>query len=345
MKSIKDILIHSKDLGCSDIHISVGSLPMCRLDGEMLAVEDAEVLTNEDVMQMLEFVMTPVQMETYQNELELDFSVEIESGYRFRVNAFRTINGAAAAFREIPTEVMTLSTLNAPDSVRRLSYLKKGLILVVGPTGSGKSTTLAALIDQINMARQDHIITIEDPVEFVHHNKRSLVNQREVGSSTKSFANALKSALREDPDVILVGELRNLETIQLALTAAETGHLVLATLHTSSAAQTINRIIDVFPSEDKTVIRTMLSSSISAVVSQRLLKKVGKGRCAVYEIMIANNSIRNLIREDKIPQINSIIELGKQAGMLTMKDSIADLFRKGLISKEIHDEALLTLSS
>ncbi len=343
MNSIVEILRNSKTLSCSDVHISSGSYPMYRLDGEIIKVEGAKPLTPEDIYGILESIMTPVQSSTYKERMELDFSIQIDSNLRFRVNAFKTINGPAAAFREIPVEIKSLAAINAPEVIRRLSYSKKGLILVVGPTGSGKSTTLAALIDQINVSHPHHIITIEDPVEFIHKNKRSLINQREVGGSTASFANALKSALREDPDVILVGELRDIETIHLALTAAETGHLVLATVHTSSAAQTINRIIDVFPTEDKPVIRTMLSTSIRAVISQRLLKKEGKGRCAAYEIMIANGSIRNLIREDKIPQINSIIELSKQAGMLTMKDSIIDLLKKGLISKETHDEALVAV--
>lgn len=345
VNSIVEILRNARALGCSDVHIASGSLPMYRLDGDIIEVEGGKILKNSDVMEILASLMNDEQQEIYKRNMELDFSIQVEEKLRFRVNAFKSINGAAAAFREIPTEVATLTDLSAPEAIRRLSYLKKGLILVVGPTGSGKSTTLAALIDQINISHPHHIITIEDPVEFVHKSKRSLVNQREVGSSTKSFANALKSALREDPDVILVGELRDLETIHLALTAAETGHLVLATLHTSSASQTINRMIDVFPTEDKPVIRTMLSTSIAAVVSQRLLKKQGKGRCAAYEIMIANGSIRNLIREDKTPQINSIIELGKQNGMITLKESITDLLRKGFISKEVYDEAMMTMVS
>jgi twitching motility protein PilT len=343
MSFIVDILRHSKDLNCSDVHISSGSFPMYRLDGEIVQIEGSNILAPTEVAEMLDSIMTETQKAIYLEKMELDFSMQVDQNLRFRVNAYNTINGPAAAFREIPIEIKSLTAINAPEAIRRLSYSKKGLILVVGPTGSGKSTTLAALIDQINVTHPHHIITIEDPVEFIHKNKRSIINQREVGNSTMSFANALKSALREDPDVILVGELRDIETIHLALTAAETGHLVLATVHTSSAAQTINRIIDVFPTEDKPVIRTMLSTSIRAVVSQRLLKKEGKGRCAAYEIMIANGSIRNLIREDKVPQINSIIELSKQSGMLTMKDSIIDLLKKGLISKETHDEALVAV--
>lgn len=338
---IEKILTYAKKQKCSDIHITTGSAPMLRIDGDMIAIPSAPVLTNERVMEMLNSIMTDAQKSSYQEKMELDFAIQSGDNLRFRVNAFRTINGAAAVFREIPTEVKSLAALHAPEVIHELSHAKKGLILVVGPTGSGKSTTLAAFIDHINTNFSHHILTIEDPVEFVHKNKKSLINQREVGNNTKSFANALKSALREDPDVILVGELRDVETIHLALTAAETGHLVLGTLHTSSSAQTINRIVDVFPAEDKPVVRTMLSTSIKAVISQRLIKKEGGGRCAAYEIMIANSSIRNLIREDKIPQINSIIELGKKNGMCLMKDSINELLLKGMISKETAEEALL----
>ena len=339
---IQQILQYAKKNRCSDVHITTGGVPMLRIDGDMTPIEKAPVMTDEKVMEMLDSIMTEAQKKTYREKLEMDFAIEVKEGnLRFRVNAFRTINGPAAVFREIPTEIKSLSALSAPEAIRELATAKKGLVFVVGPTGSGKSTTLAALVDEINTNHAHHIITIEDPVEFVHKSKKSLVNQREVGSSTLSFAAALKSALREDPDVVLVGELRDIETIHLALAAAETGHLVLGTLHTSSAAQTINRIIDVFPSEDKPVIRTMLSTSIRSVISQRLIKKAGGGRCAAYEIMIANSSIRNLIREDKIPQINSIIELSKNSGMITMKDCIGTLLKRGLITQEIHDESLI----
>lgn len=336
---IEKILAYGKKQGCSDIHISTGSAPCLRIDGDISPIPKAPPLTADQVREMIHAVMTDLQKKTYTERLEIDFALQIE-GMRFRANAFHTINGPAISFREIPTEIKSLDTLHAPEVIRRLATASKGLVLVVGPTGSGKSTTLAALIDQINAHSSSHILTIEDPVEFIHKTKKSLVNQREVGNSTESFANALKSALREDPDVILVGEMRDIETIHLALTAAETGHLVLGTLHTSSAAQTINRIIDVFPPQDKAVIRTMLSGSIKAVVSQRLLKKNGGGRIAAYEIMLANSSIRNLIREDKIPQINSIMELSKKIGMCQMKDSINDLLVKGFISPEIAEEAL-----
>jgi twitching motility protein PilT len=338
---IEKILTYAKSQNCSDVHITTGAVPMLRIDGDMIAIPNTPILTGKQVEEIIDSITSDFQKQHYKEKLELDFSIQVAEGLRFRVNAFRTIHGAAAVFREIPSEIRSLSALHAPESIRNIAAFSKGLVLVVGPTGSGKSTTLAALIDQINTNQSTHIITIEDPVEFVHKNKKSLINQREVGTSTMSFANALRSALREDPDVILVGEMRDIETIHLALTAAETGHLVFGTLHTSSAAQTINRIIDVFPAEDKPVIRTILSSSIKAVVSQRLLKKTGGGRCAAYEVMFTNPSIRNLIREDKIPQINSIIELSKKLGMCSMKDSINELLANGMISQETADESLI----
>jgi twitching motility protein PilT len=337
---IEKILTYANKRGSSDLHISTGAAPIIRVDGEMIVIPNTPELTEGQIFDMMNEIMNEEQKKFYKENLEIDFSVQLPPNMRFRVNAFNTIHGPAAVFREIPTEIKTLANLNAPEVLRNLASCNKGLILVVGPTGSGKSTTLAAMVNHINETHSAHIITIEDPVEFVHKNKKSLINQREVGQDTKSFAAALRSALREDPDVILVGELRDLETIRLALTAAETGHLVLATLHTSSAAQTINRIIDVFPLEDKMVARTMLSGSIKAVVSQQLLKKTTEGRCAAYEIMIANSSIRNLIREDKIPQINSIIELNKKNGMCLMKDSVNELLAKGYISRETALEAL-----
>ncbi|MBM3579766.1 MAG: type IV pilus twitching motility protein PilT [Alphaproteobacteria bacterium] len=337
---MEKILAYAKKQHCSDVHITTGSMPSMRIDGDITPIPNSPILTAEQVLSMIHSTMNDHQKKIYAEKMELDYSLQIGDTMRFRANAFRTINGPAIVFREIPTEIKSLDMLHAPEIVRGLAKAKKGMVLVVGPTGSGKSTTLAGLIDHINANHSHHILTIEDPVEFVHKCKKSLINQREVGNNTASFAAALKSALREDPDVILVGEMRDIETIHLALTAAETGHLVLGTLHTSSAAQTINRIIDVFPSEDKAVVRTMLSGSIKAVVSQRLLKKQGGGRVAAYEIMLANSSIRNLIREDKIPQINSIIELSKKVGMCLMRDSINDLLVKGFITSETAEEAL-----
>jgi twitching motility protein PilT len=337
---IEKILAYAKKQGCSDVHITTGSLPMLRLDGDMMPIPNTPILTGNQVIEMMYSVMSDVQKKAYEEKWELDFAIQVGDSLRFRVNAFHTIYGPGAAFREIPTEIKSLAGLHAPEIIRQISAFSKGLVLVVGPTGSGKSTTLAAMVDHINTNESCHIITVEDPVEFVHKSKKCLINQREVGSSTTSFATALRSALREDPDVILVGELRDIETIHLALTAAETGHLVFGTLHTSSAAQTINRVIDVFPANDKAVIRTMLSTSIKAVISQRLVKKQGGGRVAAYEIMIANSSIRNMIREDKIPQINSIIELSKKNGMCLMKDSINDLLANKVISEETANEIL-----
>jgi twitching motility protein PilT len=335
------ILSYTKEVKASDLHLSTGSFPMVRVDGDMRIIPDTNKMTADDIQSILDSLMNDRQQEFYKKNLEIDFSAPFDDEMRFRINAFHTIHGPAVVFREIPINIKSLSSLHAPEAIRSLSSCSKGLILVVGPTGSGKSTTLAAMIDHINSTDSAHIITIEDPVEFIHKNKTSLINQREVGSNTLSFNDALRSSLREDPDVILVGEMRDIETVRLALTAAETGHLVLATLHTSSAAQTINRIIDVFPAEDKPLARSMLSVSLKAIVSQRLVKKIDGGRRAVYEIMVANASIRNLIREDKIPQINSAIELGKKQGMCLMKDSVNELLHKGFISPEVALEALL----
>jgi len=325
---------------CSDVHITTGSPPYMRIDGDIQNIPNAPILDEAWITEILDSVMNDSQKKLFHKNLEMDFSIQFDELVRFRVNAFRTIKGPAAVFREIPIVIKSLESIEAPTIVKNLINARRGLILVVGPTGSGKSTTLAAMIDEINKNFTDHIITIEDPVEFVHSNKKSIINQREIGESTLSYANALRSALREDPDVILVGEMRDVETIRLALTAAETGHLVFGTLHTSSAAQTINRVIDVFPADDKPVIRSMLSTSLKSVISQRLLKKVGGGRHAAFEVMIGNPSIRNLIREDKIPQINSIMELGKKSGMRTMKESIEELFINKIISKEEAEKAL-----
>ncbi len=338
---IEKILAYAIKNNCSDVHITTDSPPLIRANGELMTIPEVPPLSSSQIVTILDSIMSDKQKGIYREKLEIDFSIQINQ-MRFRVNAFHVVKGPAIVFREIPTEVKSLASLGAPVAIRDLANLNKGLILVVGPTGSGKSTTLAALINHINVNQNCHIITIEDPVEFIHKNKKSLINQREVGVDTLSYAGALKSALREDPDVILIGEMRDVETIHLALTAAETGHLVLGTLHTSSAAQTINRIIDVFPGDEKSLVRSMLSGSLKAVISQRLLKKTGGGRVAAYEIMLSNSSVRNLIREDKIPQLNSIIEISKQSGMVTMKDAILFLLQRNLITKETAEDAILT---
>jgi twitching motility protein PilT len=326
----------------SDLHLSTRNPPIMRVNGDMLPL-DMPALDAEEVKRMLFSIMTDQQRSDYEQELELDFSISFASDMRFRVNTFNTIYGAAAVFRTIPTKILSLDTLGAPEVLKRLCHLHKGMILVTGPTGSGKSTTLAAMVDYINQNFNKHILTVEDPVEFIHAPRRSLINQREVGGSTKSFAKALKSALREDPDVILVGEMRDLETIQLAMTAAETGHLVMGTLHTSSAAKTVDRIIDVFPADDKEMVRAMLSVSLEAVISQTLVKKAdGKGRVAAHEIMLGSPAIRNLIREAKIPQITSMIQMGSKMGMVLMRDSLNRLYENGEISAETLRELLMT---
>ncbi len=331
---ITELLAFAKKNKASDLHLSSGNPPLLRISGDMLPMKTPP-LSPEHVRQLLYAIMTDEQRADYERELECDFSVSFGTDMRFRVNAFNTMNGPAAVLRDIPTRVLTLEELNTPPIFQRLATLEKGLLLVTGPTGSGKSTTLAAIIDYINKNYNKHILTVEDPIEFVHQSHRSLINQREVGGHTKSFARALKSALREDPDVILVGEMRDLETIQLAITAAETGHLVMGTLHTNSAPKTIDRIIDVFPAEDKEMIRSMLATSLQAVITQTLLKRQdGAGRIAAHEIMVATSGVRNLIREGKIPQLVSMIQMGKKQGMQAMKDVVAAYAQEGLISHE-----------
>lgn len=330
---ITDLLIATVKNGASDLHLSATNPPLMRVDGDIMAL-NAPPLSADELKTMLYSVMTEQQRSDYERNYENDFAISFGDEMRFRVNAFNSINGPGAVFRTIPTQVLTLDQLKAPEVFRKLCRLEKGIILVTGPTGSGKSTTLAAMLDYINQHNAKHILTIEDPVEFVHKSKASLVNQREVGSSTKSFANALRSALREDPDVILVGEMRDLETIHLALTAAETGHLVMGTLHTSSAAKTVDRIIDVFPAAEKEMVRAMLSVSVEAIISQKLLKKEGGGRVAAHEILLGTPAVRNLIRENKIPQISSMMQVGSKLGMVAMKDAVYKLVEDQLISKE-----------
>lgn len=328
---ITELLAFSVQHKASDLHLSSGVAPMIRVDGDVRRI-NIPALENKDVNSLVYDIMNDNQRKDYEQNLEVDFSFEVPNLARFRVNAFNSNRGPAAVFRTIPSEVLTLDDLGAPDIFKTISDTPRGLVLVTGPTGSGKSTTLAAMVDHINQHKHHHILTIEDPIEFVHDNKLSLINQREVHRDTHSFSNALRSALREDPDVILVGELRDLETIRLAMTAAETGHLVFGTLHTTSAPKTIDRIIDVFPDEEKSMIRSMLSESLRAVISQTLLKKVGGGRVAAHEIMIAVPAIRNLIREDKIAQMYSSIQTGASQGMQTMDQCLTNLVNHGVVT-------------
>lgn len=331
---ISELLKFSVQNGTSDLHLSAGLSPMMRINGDIERL-NFSALEHKDVQEMLHSIMDEHQRKFYETELECDFSYEIPNVSRFRVNAFNQSRGAAAVFRIIPTQILTLEQLKCPPIFTEISAKPRGIVLVTGPTGSGKSTTLAAMIDYINKNKQQHILTVEDPIEFVHKPNKSLINQREVGMQTKSFANALRSALREDPDVILVGEMRDLETIRLAITAAETGHLVFGTLHTSSAAKTIDRIVDVFPAEEKDMVRAMLSESLQAVISQTLLKlRDGSGRIAAHEIMIGTPAIRNLIRENKVAQMYSSIQTGQQYGMQTLDQCLVALLRRDLISKE-----------
>ncbi|WP_276753863.1 type IV pilus twitching motility protein PilT [Pseudoalteromonas marina] len=328
---ITELLAFSVQHNASDLHLSSGVSPMIRVDGDVRRI-NIPALTDKDVNSLVYDIMNDTQRKDYEQNLEVDFSFEVPNLARFRVNAFNSNRGPAAVFRTIPSEVLTLDDLGAPDIFKTISDNPRGLVLVTGPTGSGKSTTLAAMVDYINQNKHHHILTIEDPIEFVHDNKLSLVNQREVHRDTHSFSNALRSALREDPDVILVGELRDLETIRLAMTAAETGHLVFGTLHTTSAPKTIDRIIDVFPGEEKAMVRSMLSESLRAVISQTLLKKIGGGRVAAHEIMIGVPAIRNLIREDKIAQMYSSIQTGASIGMQTMDQCLTNLVNRGIVT-------------
>lgn len=324
----------------SDVHLSAGVPPIVRIDGELRRINAPE-LPHEDIIKIVYEIMTDRQRKDFEANLETDFSFEIPKLARFRVNAFNQSRGASAVFRIIPSKILSFETLNLPPIFKNIASYPRGLVLVTGPTGSGKSTTLAAMIDYINASQHYHILTIEDPIEFLHTSKLSLVNQREVHRDTYSFNAALRSALREDPDIILVGELRDLETMRLAMTAAETGHLVFATLHTSSATKTIDRIIDVFPGDEKPMARSMLSESLQAVISQGLVKKIGGGRALTLEIMICNHAIRNLIREDKIAQMYSVIQTGQNQGMQTLDQNLAELVKQHIISKETAREVAI----
>lgn len=338
---ITQLLAFAMQNNASDLHLSAGNPPIVRVYGTLRRVK-ADVLTNDAIRGMLYSVMTEEQRAEYEKNLETDFAISFGEKARFRVNAFNNRQGSAAVFRSIPSSIPSMEELDLPPIIRRLAELDKGIVLVTGPTGSGKSTTLSAMINHINETTSKHILTIEDPVEFYHTSKKALINHRELGTDTHSFAKALRSALREDPDVILVGEMRDHETISLALTAAETGHLVFGTLHSSSAAKTIDRIIDVFPAGDKEMVRAMLSNSLQGVIAQTLLKKAdGKGRVGAYEILVGTNAVRNLIREGQVAQMYSMIQTGARYGMITMEDAVTDLLEQGRIEKDEARRALI----
>ena len=334
---ITELLAFSAKNGASDLHLSAGLPPMIRVDGDVRRI-NLPAMEHKEVHALIYDIMNDKQRKDFEEFFETDFSFEVPGVARFRVNAFNHNRGAGAVFRTIPSKVLTMEDLGMGKVFQKISDMPRGIVLVTGPTGSGKSTTLAAMIDYINDSRYEHILTIEDPIEFVHESKKCLVNQREVHRDTLGFAEALRSALREDPDIILVGEMRDLETIRLALTAAETGHLVFGTLHTTSAAKTIDRVVDVFPAEEKSMVRSMLSESLQAVISQTLMKKNGGGRVAAHEIMIGTPAIRNLIREDKVAQMYSAIQTGGALGMQTLDQCLQGLVQKGLVSREVARE-------
>ena len=329
---ISDLLAFSVKNKASDLHLSAGLPPMIRVHGDVRKI-NVPAMDHTQVHDMVYDIMNDGQRKVYEETLECDFSFEIPNLARFRVNAFNHNRGSGAVFRTIPSKILTLEQLNCPPIFKEIANTPRGIVLVTGPTGSGKSTTLAAMVDYVNENEMGHILTVEDPIEFVHQSKKCLINQREVGPHTLSFQNALRSALREDPDVILVGEMRDLETIRLALSAAETGHLVFGTLHTSSAAKTVDRIVDVFPAAEKEMVRSMLSESLRAVISQTLCKtKDEQGRVAAHEIMIGTPAIRNLIRENKVAQMYSAIQTGQSIGMQTLDQNLQDLVRRNVIS-------------
>jgi twitching motility protein PilT len=330
---IAQLLAFGVKQGASDLHLSAGLPPMIRVDGDIRRINVPE-MDHKQVHDMVYDIMSDKQRKDYEEYWETDFSFEIPGLARFRVNAFNHNRGSGAVLRTIPSKILSLEDLGAPKIFEKISEFPRGIVLVTGPTGSGKSTTLAAMVDYKNDSEYGHILTIEDPIEFVHESKKCLVNQREVHRDTLGFNEALRSALREDPDTILVGEMRDLETIRLALSAAETGHLVFGTLHTSSAAKTIDRIVDVFPAAEKSMVRSMLSESLKAVIAQTLLKKIGGGRIAAHEIMIGTPAIRNLIREDKIAQMYSAIQTGQSVGMQTLDQNLQGLLKQGAVTKE-----------